>query len=86
MCIRDSPTCEGFSQVLGIDKDLVIPNRNLSFFEGAVAPFKGEKLVWWKDQFIANSKGFPIHKPIAQLTKEQEQQLWTCLLYTSRCV
>ncbi len=71
------PTCEGFSQVLGIDKDLVIPNRNLSFFEGAVAPFKGEKLVWWKDQFIANAKGFPIHKPIAQLTKEQEQQLWT---------
>jgi len=71
------PTCEGFSQVLGIDKDLVIPNRNLSFFEGAVAPFKGEKLVWWKDQFIANAKGFPIHKPIAQLTKEQEYQLWT---------
>ena len=71
------PTCEGFSQVLGIDKDLVIPNRNLSFFEGAVAPFKGEKLVWWKDQFIANAKGFPIHKPIAQLTKEQELQLWT---------
>ncbi|MCX6210512.1 MAG: excinuclease ABC subunit A, partial [Bacteroidetes bacterium] len=71
------PTCEGFSQILGIDKDLVIPNRNLSFFEGAVAPFKGEKLVWWKDQFIANAKGFPIHKPIAQLTKEQEQQLWT---------
>jgi excinuclease ABC subunit A len=70
-------TCEGFSQVLGIDKDLVIPNRNLSFFEGAVAPFKGEKLVWWKDQFIANAKGFPIHKPIVQLTKEQEQQLWT---------
>jgi excinuclease ABC subunit A len=73
------PTCEGFSQVLGIDKDLVIPNRNLSFFEGAIAPFKGEKLVWWKEQFIMNAKGFPIHKPIAQLAKEQEEQLWTGL-------
>ncbi|MFY7964342.1 MAG: excinuclease ABC subunit UvrA [Chitinophagaceae bacterium] len=70
------PTCEGFSQILGIDKDLVIPNRTLSIYEGAIAPWKGEKLGWWKDQFIANAKGFPIHKPIADLTKEQEQQIW----------
>ena len=70
------PTCEGFSQVLGIDADLVIPHKQLSVFENAVAPWKGEKLVWWKDQFIKNAKGFPIHKPINELTKEQLNQLW----------
>ena len=70
------PTCEGFSQVLGIDADLVIPHKQLSVFENAIAPWKGEKLVWWKDQFIKNAKGFPIHKPINELTKEQLHQLW----------
>jgi excinuclease ABC subunit A len=72
------PTCEGFSQVLGVDADLVIPDTRLSLFEGAVAPWKGEKLSWWKDQFIkgASKIDFPIHKPIAQLTKTQYQLLW----------
>lgn len=72
------PVCEGFSQVLGIDNDLVIPDRRLSIYEGAVAPWKGEKLGWWRDQFVktAGKAGFPIHKPIAELTKEQYQQIW----------
>ena len=72
------PTCEGFSQVLGIDEDLVIPDRRLSIYENAVAPWKGEKLSWWKDQFINASfvTKFPIHKPIADLTDQQYQQLW----------
>lgn len=67
------PVCEGFSQVLGIDNDLVIPDRRLSVYEGAVAPWKGEKLGWWKEQFVkaAGKAGFPIHKPVAELTKEQ---------------
>jgi excinuclease ABC subunit A len=72
------PTCEGFSQVLGIDADLVIPDKRLSVYEGAVAPWKGEKLVWWKDQFIKAAKkfDFPIHKPVIDLTKSQYQALW----------
>jgi len=72
------PVCEGFSQVLGIDNDLVIPDRRLSIYEGAVAPWKGEKLGWWRDQFVktAGKAGFPIHKPIAELTKEQYVQIW----------
>lgn len=71
--------CEGFGQVLGIDKDLVIPDKRLSLYENAIAPWKGEKLSWWKDQFIkgASKSGFPIHKPIMDLTKEQYQQLWS---------
>lgn len=72
------PTCEGFSQVLGIDADLVIPDKRLSVFEGAVAPWKGEKLGWWKEQFIKGAKkfNFPIHKSILDLTKEQYATLW----------
>jgi len=72
------PTCEGFSQVLGIDEDLVIPDKRLSVYEGAVAPWKGEKLGWWREQFVkgARSIDFPIHKPIADLTSSQYQALW----------
>ena len=72
------PTCEGFSLVLGIDADLVIPNKQLSVYEGAVAPWKGEKLGQWKESFIraAKSFDFPVHKPIIDLTEEQLQVLW----------
>src|SRR5688572_12490492 len=72
------PTCEGFSQVLGIDTDLVIPDRRLSVYEGAIAPWKGEKLGKWRDNFIKTSKssGFPIHKAIMDLTREQYELLW----------
>ena len=50
------PTCEGFSQVLGIDSELVIPDRRLSVYDGGIAPWKGEKLDWWRQQFIKMSK------------------------------
>jgi len=70
------PTCEGFSQVLGIDEDLVIPDKRLSVYEGAVAPWKGEKMSMWKEMFMKNAKDFPIHKPIADLTPTQYEQLW----------
>ena len=72
------PTCEGFSLVLGIDPDLVIPNKQLSVYEGAVAPWKGDKLGLWKEQFIRAAKNFnfPIHAPIIDLTKEQYNLLW----------
>jgi excinuclease ABC subunit A len=72
------PTCEGFSQVLGIDPDLVIPDRRLSVYEGAVAPWKGEKLDWWRQNFIKRSKAvnFPVHKPVADLSDKQYKQLW----------
>ncbi len=72
------PTCEGFSQVLGIDPDLVIPDRRLSVYEGAVAPWKGEKLDWWRQNFIKGAKkfDFPVHKPVADLSAVQLEQLW----------
>ena len=72
------PTCEGFSQILGIDPDLIIPDKNLSVYEGAVAPWKGEKLGLWREQFIKAAKkfDFPVHKPIIDLTVKQLKDLW----------
>ncbi len=72
------PTCEGFSQVLGIDADLVIPDRRLSVYDGAVAAWRGEKMDWWRKQFIKVSAGmgFPVHKAIGDLTDKQYKLLW----------
>ncbi len=72
------PKCEGFGQVLGIDEDLVIPDKNLSVYEGAVVCWKGEKMSEWQQAFIrsASKYDFPIHKPIAELTKKEYKLLW----------
>jgi excinuclease ABC subunit A len=72
------PVCEGFSLVLGIDSDLVIPDKRLSVYDGAIAPWKGEKLGLWREAFIRGAKkfNFPVHKPIADLTTEQYNTLW----------
>lgn len=72
------PRCEGFGNVIGIDEDLVIPNKNLSLYEDAVACWKGEKMSEWKDQFIINASktGFPVHKPYYELTQEQKDTVW----------
>lgn len=72
------PTCEGFSQILGIDPDLIIPNKQLSVYEGAVAPWKGEKLGWWREQFVkgASKFNFPVHKAIMDLNEKQLAVLW----------
>jgi excinuclease ABC subunit A len=72
------PKCEGFGNILGIDENLVIPDKTKSLYEGAVAPWKGESLGWWKDQFIKNAEkiDFPIHTAIMDLTEDQFKQLW----------
>lgn len=70
------PTCEGYGKIIGIDEDLVVPNKMLSVFEDAVAPWKGETMSEWKREFIKQVADFPIHKPYYQLTKEQKHLLW----------
>ena len=72
------PSCEGFGKVVGIDEDLVIPNKGLSLYEDAVVCWKGEKMGEWKKYFISKAHlfGFPIHKPYNQLSEEQKSVLW----------
>jgi excinuclease ABC subunit A len=71
-------TCEGFGSIIGIDPDLVIPNKSLSVYEDAIACWKGEKMSEWKDELIKNAYkfDFPIHKPIYELKKEHQELLW----------
>lgn len=72
------PTCEGYGKVIGIDENLVIPNKNLSVYEDAVVAWKGEKMSEWKRYFIkeAAKKDFPIHKPYFELSEDQKDFLW----------
>jgi excinuclease ABC subunit A len=73
------PVCGGFSLVLGIDHDLVFPDKRLSVYENAIAPWRGEKSGLWKEKLIKVAKhfDFPIHKPIIDLTTAQYNLLWT---------
>ncbi len=71
--------CEGFGTVIGIDPDLVIPNKNLSIYEEAVACWKGEKMGEWKEKLIMHAYkfNFPIHKPYNELSKTNKDLLWS---------
>ena len=71
-------SCGGYGDLIGIDPELVIPNTGLSIYENAIAPWRGEKLKKYKNDFIKNSAKFkfPIHKPYFKLEKEQKQILW----------
>lgn len=72
------PKCEGYGKVIGIDEDLVIPNKMLSVYDNAIVCWRGEKMTEWKDQLIntASKFNFPIHKPYYELTEEQQELLW----------
>ena len=70
--------CEGFGSVLGIDPDLVIPDKNLSVFEGAIAPWRSEKMNDWLMPLLrkAIKFNFPIHRPIKDLSEAEYELLW----------
>ncbi len=70
--------CEGYGKVIGIDEDLVIPDKTKSVYDGAIAPWRGEKMSEWADVLIKNALkfDFPIHRSYNQLTAEQQQLLW----------
>ena len=72
------PKCEGFGRIIGIDESLVIPNRALSVYDGAVVCWRGDVMSEWKDDFIlhAQEHDFPIFTPYYQLTQEQKDYLW----------
>ena len=71
-------TCEGFGSVIGIDPNLVIPNKNKSVYDNAIACWNGESMSYYKNQLLKNAHkfNFPVHKPIAELSKEQYNLLW----------
>ena len=72
------PKCEGFGNVIGIDEDLVVPNKRLSVYDNAIACWKGAKMKVWKERFIngAGKVDFPIHRPYKDLSEEELDLLW----------
>ena len=72
------PRCEGYGRVLGIDEDLVVPNKSLSVYEDAVMCWRGEVMSEWKQDLIRNAHkaGFPVHKPYYELSTEEKNLLW----------
>lgn len=73
------PTCKGFGNIIGIDPDLVVPDKTKSIYDDAIACWHGEKMRVWRDQLIYNAAkfGFPIHTPFYELTPEQKKLIWT---------
>lgn len=73
------PVCEGYGKVIGIDEELVVPDKTKSIYDDAIAAWRGESMKWWKEQLVsaAHKFDFPVHKPYYDLTKEQKQLLWS---------
>ncbi|MBQ1986998.1 MAG: excinuclease ABC subunit UvrA [Muribaculaceae bacterium] len=72
------PECEGYGKIIGIDEDLVIPDKTLSVYDDAVMCWRGAKMSEFKKDFIhlAAKNSFPIHRPYCELTQEQKDLLW----------
>ncbi|WP_099367100.1 excinuclease ABC subunit UvrA [Sphingobacterium sp. 1.A.4] len=71
--------CEGYGKIIGIDPDLVIPDKSRSVYDGAIAPWRGEKMGLWLEKLVRNALkfDFPIHRSYSDLTKAQQEVLWT---------
>jgi excinuclease ABC subunit A len=70
--------CEGYGKVLGLDPELVIPDQNLSVYEGAIAPWRSERMSEWLHPLLRNGIhfDFPIHRPYKDLSTKEQQLLW----------
>jgi len=79
------PRCEGYGKIIGIDPDLVVPDKSKSVYDGAIAPWRGLKMGDWLKRLVdhAIKFDFPIHRSYAELTDEQKELLWTGNRYFS---
>lgn len=71
-------TCEGFGKILGISEDLVVPDKSLSLYEGAIAPWRGETMSAWQKAWLKKAihYDFPVHRPYNELSQQQKEMLW----------
>ncbi|ACU05744.1 excinuclease ABC subunit UvrA [Pedobacter heparinus] len=70
--------CEGYGSVIGIDEDLVIPDKSKSVYDNAIAPWRGEKMREWLNKLVRNAEkfDFPIHRPYSELTEKEQKLIW----------
>lgn len=73
------PRCEGYGKIIGIDPDLVVPDKSRSVYDGALAPWRGEKMGEWRQKLIKNAVkfDFPVHRAFSELTETQREILWS---------
>lgn len=73
------PRCEGYGKVIGIDEDLVVPDKTKSIYDDAIACWRGETMKLWKEELVNNAHKFkfPIHKPYYELSRDERKLLWT---------
>ncbi len=73
------PRCEGYGKVVGIDEDLVVPDKSKSIYEDAIASWRGDTMKAWKEELVMNASkfDFPIHRPYFDLSPEERKLLWT---------
>lgn len=71
--------CEGYGSVIGIDEDLVIPDKSKSVYDNAIAPWRGEKMREWLNKLVrsADKFNFPIHRPYSELSEKEQKLIWT---------
>lgn len=71
--------CEGYGSVIGIDEDLVIPDKSKSVYDNAIAPWRGEKMREWLNKLVHNADkfDFPIHRSYSELTEKEQKLIWT---------
>ena len=72
------PVCGGLGKVIGISEDLVIPDKALSIYDGAIACWRGEKMGWFREHLInvAGRYGIPVFEPYCNLSDEVKSMIW----------
>ena len=68
------PVCKGLGVNLHIDEDILIPDKNLSIMDGAIASFQsGETLniAFKKLALVAKHYNIDLYKPVKDLTREE---------------
>ena len=72
------PECGGLGKIIGVSEDLVVPDKSLSIYDGAIACWRGEKMGWFKDHLVrvAERYGIRIFEPYCNLTVEEKTTLW----------
>ena len=72
------PVCGGLGKIIGVSEDLVVPDKSLTIYDGAIACWRGDKMSWFKDHLVLNAERYhiPVFKPYCSLTEEQKRLIW----------
>lgn len=72
------PECGGLGKIIGISEDLVVPDKSKSIYDGAIACWRGDKMVWFKDHLVhvAGNYGIRPFVPWCNLSEREKDIIW----------